>query len=87
MADYPASIYVTRGKANKSGVVYDADKTTVFFAEDYAALENEIIALETVFRFPTSIPAAPVAGSAYFTVIDFTLHIYTGAAWKTVVLG
>jgi len=87
MADYPNSIYSPRAKANKTGVVYDATKKTVLFVEDLDNSDAEIIAMQTVFRFPTSIPASPVAGSAYFTVVDFTLHIYTGAAWKTVVLG
>jgi hypothetical protein len=50
-------------------------------------LEDEVVAMQTVFRFPTTIPEDPVAGSAYFTVEDFTLHIYTGAVWKTVALG
>ena len=86
-ASYPASIKSFRTKANKSGVVYDADKTTVLFVEDFSAIEDEVVALETFTRLPGSIPAVPVAGSAYFTVGDFTLHIYTGAAWKTVVLG
>lgn len=87
MADYPSSIYSPRTKANKSGVVYDPTKTTVLFADDISKLDAEVVALETFFRFPTSIPASPVAGSAYFTTGDFTLHIYTGTLWKTVVLG
>ena len=87
MASYPSSIYAPRTKANKAGVVYDADKHTTLFAEDISYLDAEVVAMQTVFRFPTSIPASPVAGSAYFTVDDFTLHIYTGTVWKTVVLG
>lgn len=87
MASYPASIYSPRTRANRNGVVYDSLKETIWFKEDADAIENEIIALETFFRFPTSIPGSPVAGSAYFTVDDFTLHIYTGSVWKTVVLG
>jgi hypothetical protein len=86
MANYPASIYSPRVKENRSGIVYDATKKNILFVEDLTLLENEVIALETFFKFPTSIPASPVAGSAYFTVVDFTLHIYTGAAWKTIAL-
>lgn len=87
MASYPNSIYVPRTRANRSGVEFDETKETIIFKEDLDAIENEIIAMQNVFRFPTSIPASPVAGSAYFTVDDFTLHIYTGSEWKTVVLG
>lgn len=87
MVSYPDTIYSPRVRENRNGVVYDVTKKPIWFKEDADAIENEIIALETVFRFPTSIPAAPVAGSAYFTVDDFTLHIYTGVAWKTVILG
>lgn len=86
MADYPASIYAPRTKANRSGVVYDASKITVSFAEDVSKLDAEVVALETFLRIPTSIPASPVAGSAYFTTVDFTLHIYTGSVWKSIAL-
>ncbi len=86
MADYPAGIYSPRAKENRSGVVYDATKKTVAFVEDIQKLDAEVVALETFFRFPTSIPDSPVAGSAYFTVDDFTLHVYTGVAWKTTIL-
>lgn len=87
MADYPNSIYSPRTKANKAGVTYDSTKETVLFANDLTLLDAEVVALETFFRFPTSIPGSPVAGSAYFTVVDFVLHIYTGSVWKTVTLG
>ena len=86
MADYPDTIFSPRAKTNKAGVVYDPTKTTIVFVEDITLIENEVIALETFLRIPTSIPASPVAGSAYFTVVDFTLHIFTGTVWKTVVL-
>ncbi len=87
MASYPGSIYEPRAKENKSGVVYDPTKKTVLFVEDVSKLDDEVVALETFFRFPTSIPGAPVAGSAYFDTATFTLYIYTGAVWKSVVLG
>lgn len=47
MASYPDSIYSPRSKANRSGVVYDADKETVIFAEDFENDEDETIAIET----------------------------------------
>ena len=47
MATYPAGIYSPRTKENKSGVEYDADKTTVLFAEDIVYDDNEIVAIET----------------------------------------
>lgn len=86
MASYPSSIYNPRTKSNKAGVVYDPTKSTIPFAEDVSLLDAEVIALETFLRIPLSIPASPVAGSCYFTVVDFTLHIYTGSVWKTTVL-
>jgi hypothetical protein len=86
MADFPNTIYAPRAKENRSGVVYDPDKKTVGFVEDITYLEAEVIALETFLRIPTSIPANPVAGSAYFTTADNTLHVYNGTAWKTTVL-
>jgi len=47
MANYPNSIYSPRTKQNKSGVVYDADKTTVVFAEDINKSDDEVVAIET----------------------------------------
>ena len=47
MANYPNSIYSPRTKENKSGVVYDPDKTTVVFAEDMTKDDDEIVAIET----------------------------------------
>ncbi len=46
-ADFPGSIVSYRAKANKSGVVYDAGKPTVGFAEDFEKLEEEVVAIET----------------------------------------
>jgi hypothetical protein len=86
MADYPSSIYSPRTKTNRNGVVYDPYKQSVPFAEDVSKLDAEVVALETFLRIPTSIPASPVAGSAYFTTNDFVLHIYTGTVWKTIAL-
>jgi len=47
MAQYPSEIYTPRARENRSGVVYDAGKKTVWFKEDADAIENEIIAIET----------------------------------------
>ena len=47
MANYPASIFSPRTKANRNGVVYDSLKETVIFAEDMQADDNEIVAIET----------------------------------------
>lgn len=50
MADYPTSTYDPRTKANRSGVVYDADKATVGYAEDITKLDAEVVAIETDLR-------------------------------------
>lgn len=47
MADFPASTFAPRTKANKAGVVFDADKHTVLFAEDVSYLDAEVVAIET----------------------------------------
>jgi len=47
MAEYPSSVYSPRTKENKSGVVYDAAKKTILFAEDVTKLDDEIVAIET----------------------------------------
>lgn len=47
MADYPSAITNPRTVANKSGVVYEAAKTTIVFAEDINNANNEIKAIET----------------------------------------
>jgi len=46
MASYPNSIFDPRTKENKSGVVYDAAKKTVVFAEDLSKLDDEVVAVE-----------------------------------------
>ena len=48
MADYPTSIYNGRTKENKSGVVFDANKKNVLFAEDLLLLDAEVSAIETI---------------------------------------
>lgn len=43
---YPSDIYEPRVKANKAGVVYDADKKTVLFVEDVQALDDNVVAIQ-----------------------------------------
>ena len=47
MATYPGAVFSPRGLENKSGVVYDADQKTIFFAEDMEKTNDEVIAIET----------------------------------------
>ena len=47
-AEFPDAIVSYRAKANKSGVVYDAGKPTVGFAEDFEKLEEEVVSVETI---------------------------------------
>lgn len=46
MADFPSGVYSPRTKANKSGVAYDAEKTTIGYAEDITKLDAEVVAIE-----------------------------------------
>lgn len=46
-ASYPSSVYSPRTKANKTGVVYTAAKSTVGYAEDVINLDLEVVAIET----------------------------------------
>lgn len=48
MAEFPTAVYAPRTKANRSGVVYDALKTTHIYAEDIQKLDAEIVAVETI---------------------------------------
>jgi len=86
MASYPNGTYSPRTKENRSGVVYDANKKTVVFAEDISNLDAEVEALETHTRIPTSQPAEPVTGEAWFDTANNLLYIYNGAAWKSCLL-
>jgi len=47
MATFPSGIYSPRTKENKPGISYDADKTTVGYAEDVTKLDEEVVAIET----------------------------------------
>ena len=48
-ASFPGSIADLRTVDNRNGVVYDADKKSVLFAEDINAIIAEVEALETEF--------------------------------------
>jgi len=47
MSIYPAGIYSPREVENKAGVIYDADKKKVLYAEDIIKTNDEIVAIET----------------------------------------
>jgi len=49
-AAYPDDTYSPRTKENKSGVVYDAGKTTIGYVEDVTKLDAEVVAIETDLR-------------------------------------
>lgn len=46
MADFPTSVFDQRTIENKSGVSYDASKSTIVYAEDVTKLGDEVTALE-----------------------------------------
>ena len=46
-AKYPTQLYTERETQNLSGIVYDADKKTNLFSEDFQRHAEEIIAIET----------------------------------------
>ena len=46
MSDYPAEITDLRTLDNRNGVVYDADKKSVLFAEDINKIIAEVEAIE-----------------------------------------
>ena len=46
MADFPGSIYEPRIKENRSGIVYDATKPKIYYAEDVSKLDAEVVAIE-----------------------------------------
>jgi hypothetical protein len=48
MTAFPSSVYSPRGIANRPGVVFDAEDTISFFAEDWEAFADEIVAIETL---------------------------------------
>lgn len=58
MATYPAGVYAPRTKVNKDGVVYDAAKTKVLFAEDVVGLDGEVVAVEEKVGIGASTPTA-----------------------------
>lgn len=94
-AEYPGATYSPRTKENKSGVVYDAAKKTVGFAEDFIKLDEEVVAIETELGTDASGAYATVkawltalAGAIVtaFTGLTDTPANYTGEAGKAVLV-
>lgn len=46
MSVFPSAIYSPRTIENRPGVVYDADDTKTFFAEDHEQVTGEVVAIE-----------------------------------------
>jgi hypothetical protein len=47
MANYPSGVYDPRTKENDPEVEYDAEQSTIVFAEDVSKLDDEVVAIET----------------------------------------
>jgi hypothetical protein len=47
MTAFPDSVYSPRSRENRPGIVFDAAKKQIVYAEDLQAIENEIVAIET----------------------------------------
>lgn len=47
MPVYPGGVYSPRTKENKAGIVYNAAKTTIGYAEDITKLDDEVVAVQT----------------------------------------
>jgi hypothetical protein len=62
-ASYPAAVYIPRTKQNKAGVVYDAAKATVGYAEDIIKIDDEVVAVETLVGKNDDAQTVPVAGA------------------------
>lgn len=69
MADFPGSIYSPRTKENKAGVVYDAEKKDIGYAEDVFKLDAEVVAIEDfllpqyIFAHEDNAIAVAIAGT------------------------
>jgi len=48
MSSYPATIFSPRERENWPGIIYDPDKKTLGFAEDFNYSDDEIVAIESV---------------------------------------
>jgi len=96
MVNFPSSIFTPRTVANKSGVIYDASKETVSFAEDYSNPAAEIAAIETelgvntkgayssVKAWLTALTSAIGGIITNFLGLDDTPDSYTDQAGKVV---
>lgn len=85
-AEFPNAIYSPRTKANRAGVIYDAGKTTVGYAEDITKLDAEVVALETILG-PNGVEYTPATG-AQTVALDCALnnkHIVSGHASGTAI--
>lgn len=69
MADFPGGVYAPRTKENKTGVVYNAAKTKIGYAEDITKLDAEVVAIENfllpqyIFAHEDNTIAVAVAGT------------------------
>ena len=69
MATFPSGVYSPRTKENKTGVVYDATKRKILFAEDLNKLDDEVVAIEDfllpqyIFAHENNTIAVAVAGT------------------------
>lgn len=80
MADYPSEVYDPRTKENKAGVVYNADKTTVGYAEDITKLDDEVVAIETALGINKAGRTNTVTSSATPTPAGDTTDYFTVTA-------
>ena len=78
---FPDAIYSPRTKENKKGIIYDAEKTEIGYAEDITKLDDEVVAIED-FLLPQYIFAhennvIPVAVAGTFIDIPFNEQVST----------
>lgn len=73
MADFPGGIYSPRTKQNKAGIVYDAAKTTIGYAEDITKLDAEVVAIEN-FLLPQHI----------FAHVEDTIAVATAGTFQDI---
>jgi hypothetical protein len=73
-ASYPTSVYAPRTKANRPGVVYDALKTTVGYAEDISKLDAEVVALETEMDLRSNDLIFKSGKKLHFTDSDISIY-------------
>ncbi len=96
MADFPNATYAPRQKENYPGVIYDETKKDITFAEDVQALDDEVVAIETILgqnpqgAFSTvneriqKLEDNPPGGASAFTDLTDAPGSYTGQGGKAV---